>query len=243
MLIAIMRYEEDRRKKRRRQLGWKLLFKTALFGIPALLLFVLHGRFMGLGNLIGVLLGSVIVTVMVSRSQHNAAYLLAKHFEDVSIIGPLAEALEYRSRPVREAAAAALIRLLPRVQESDADLLTSEQRSNLHSALMNKNPELVLAVLNVFEVTGDATAIPNVQKLAAGLGVASENRRVLEAAQHTLLVLRQRAEAQRAPQTLLRAASVGTVGSEVLLRPAVGAGDTAGQVLLRPLSNGTEETY
>jgi hypothetical protein len=107
---------------------------------------------------------------------------------------------------------------------------------------MNKNPELVIAVLNVFEVTGDGTAMPNVQKLAAGLGVASGDRCVQETAQHTLLVLRQRVEAQRAPQILLRAASAEEVGSEVLLRPAVGAGDTAGQVLLRPINSGTEET-
>jgi hypothetical protein len=245
LLIAILRHEEHRRKSRRGELYLTLAVLPFWFGIPALLLYVRYGTWRGaammLSNLIVAWMVVAFVASIVTRAHTNAAYLLAKYFDDVSIIGPLAEALEYRSRPVREAATSALVRLLPRLQESDSDLLTSEQRTNLHRALMGKNPELVVAVLNALEVTGDGTAIPNVQKLASGLGVAGADKQIQARAQHILLVLRQRAEAQCAPQMLLRAASAGEVGTEVLLRPAAGAGDSQEQVLLRPVNNGTEE--
>jgi hypothetical protein len=248
LLISIMRHEEQRQRAKRRNLVWKLLFKIALLGVPTLFLFVVHGQLfmlnLMLGNIFGFLLGSTIVALITSRSQHNAACLLATHFDDVSIIGPMAEALEYRSRPAREAATAALLRLLPRLQEDSADLLTVEQRGNLHRALMGKNPRLVLAVLNTVQQIGDSKAMPNVQKLAAGLGIAGEDIGIQEAAQHTLLLLRQRIDARHAPATLLRASSVEAAGTEDLLRPATaGAADTQSALLLRAVSNATEETH
>ena len=195
---------------------------------------------MAIGNLtsvIPIMIGIGIYRQVVPRAHINAAYLLTKHFEDVSLIGPLAEALAYRSKSVREAAATALLCLLPRLQETDADLLTSSQFTHLHRALMSNNPELVLAILGAFEQIGGSQVMPNVQKLAAGLGTAGKEPRIREAAQQTLLRLNQRIESQRAPQILLRAASISDTGGEILLRPAVEATDTSEYVLLRPINN------
>lgn len=187
-------------------------------------------------------MGAVIVVLVVSRSQHQAAFLLAKHFDDISVVGPLTEALEYRNRAVREAAATSLIRLLPRLQATDTDLLTFAQRGNLHRALLRDNVELALAILSALEQVGDGRAIPNVQKLASGFGLAHQEKRVQESARQTLACLRQRVELQRAPQILLRAASASEVGAGTLLRPAAGVADTQEHVLLRPANVPVERT-
>jgi hypothetical protein len=201
LLIAIMRHEERQREDRRFVMYICLIGGLILFGVNLVVYFrygVGRGPYMALGNLIGVMttmIGFGIYTQVVPRAHINAAYLLAKHFEDVSIIGPLAEALAYRSKSVRAAAATALIRLLPRLKETDADLLTSAQRSHLHRALMGSKPELVLAILCAFEQVGDSQVMPNVQKLSSGVGAAGKEPRIRNAAQQTLLHLNRRIEA------------------------------------------------
>jgi hypothetical protein len=241
VLISIMRYEEQRRKSRREQMYIHTALYAVAFVMPALLFYLNNHAFwrfsMFLCGMSGGLVGNALLAMVVTRTHTNAAYLLAKHFDDVSIVGPLAEALEYRSKAVREAATAALIRLLPRLQPNDSDLLTSEQHNSLHRTLTGNNPELVLAVLVALGKIGDSGAIPNVEKLAAGLGVAAEDERIRDMAQQTLLVLRQRVELQRAPQTLLRAAS--EEGGE-LLRAATGSRGEEANELLRATSVGNE---
>jgi hypothetical protein len=237
VLVSIMRQEEQQRKSLRKQ-QYKIDAGILLFFVvAALCVYHIDDRWTGIYVLAGsttfVLSRVMVRSRRVNRTHTTAAYLLAKHFEDVSIVGPLAEALEYRSKRVREAATAALIRLLPRLQTTDSDLLNSEQRDSLHRALMGNSPELVLAVLGALDQVGDSRAIPNVEVLAAGLGVAAGDRRIRDMAQQTLLVLRQRVELQRAPQTLLRAAT--SEGGD-LLRTATGGGDPEATVLLRATS-------
>jgi hypothetical protein len=238
ILVSIMRHEEQQRKSRRRDVYSSLAWSPLFLGIPAIL--AGHGLdpiSVLVCTAISGLLGSVPFALVVTRAHTNAAYLLAKHFDDVSIVGPLAEALEYRSKRVREAATAALIRLLPLLQTSDSDLVNSEQRNCLHRALMGNSPELVVAVLGALGQIGDSRAIPNVERLAAGLGVAVEDERIRKMAQETVLLLRQRMELQRAPQTLLRAAS--EEGGE-LLRAATGSEGPEANVLLRATAVGND---
>ncbi|HZT42096.1 MAG TPA: hypothetical protein VFA07_07895 [Chthonomonadaceae bacterium] len=127
----------------------------------------------------------------------------------------------------------ALIRLLPRLQASDAHLLNVEQRKSLCRALNDKSSKLVLAILKAFEQVGDAEALPYVQKLAEGKGRARTEKRIQEAAQACLPFLSRLAEQTQARQTLLRAAGTSQAAEGALLRPASGAPTTDSSQLLR----------
>ena len=124
------------------------------------------------------------------RSYATACLMLAKHFEQISIVGPMAGALGFSGAPIREVAATALTRLLPLLREEHVDLFTPRQRNNLHRAILSNNPELVLASLGALSKMGDSRTLPNVQKLASGLGLAAKDSSIREAADRTLLILR-----------------------------------------------------
>ena len=76
----------------------------------------------------------------------------------------------------------------------------------------------MLAILGSLGQDGDSKVLPNIRKLASGPGVAASDIRVREAAQRTLLILRERIELQHAPEFLLRAASAPEQGTEAPLR-------------------------
>jgi hypothetical protein len=112
-----------------------------------------------------------------TRIQREAAQALAG-IEDLRAVGPLAEALEYRSpgsQPtIYPVITGALRRLLPRMQASDAHLLTEPQRSCLYRALLKGDAELVLAIVKALEQIGDGKALPYVEKLAEEPEVGTE---------------------------------------------------------------------
>ncbi len=110
-------------------------------------------------------IGLLGMSTMASRQQQIAAMALSQ-CDDVRAIGPLSEALEFQERDIRPLASRALIRLLPRLQASDASLLSAAQRSCLNRALTGSNVALTLAILKAWEQVGDTAAIPAVQNLA-----------------------------------------------------------------------------
>jgi hypothetical protein len=132
----------------------------------------------------------------------------------------------------------ALIRLLPRLQSTDACLLLQRQRKALNQFLQfNESyggadsyllPDLKIAVLRALEQVGDETVLPTVEKLAKSAG----NPTVRLAAQECLPFLQQRTEEARVQQTLLRASGPGA-SPEVLLRPTTHGVETDPQQLLR----------
>ena len=239
LLIAIMRHEVQQRNHRLAKL-YRVFAGTALLNIYTILIkYFVHGRLWM--HLIEATLGIVVLIpvlrlAIVSRVPTNTALLLVKHYDGVDIIGPMAEALEYRGADVREAVATALIRLLPLVKENDEVPLTASERSSLYRALMGDNPELVLAILGSLGLDGDSKVLPNIRKLASGLGTGASDIRVREAAQRTLELHKQLREAHLAPNTLLRAASTAPIGTDVLLRPALELLDMQADILLRPAS-------
>lgn len=168
------------------------------------------------------------------RIAHNLTF-----YNDIRAVGPLAEALEYRDVDLREQAKIALIRLLPRLQASDAVLFTTEQRNRLYRALNSPDVEFVLAILKALEQIGDAKALPYVEKLASGGDAANGEERVRRAAQACLPYLRERAE--RETPTLLRAASVVESAPNSLLRPAAAGNDAEPEQLLRASAGQTDE--
>ena len=136
----------------------------------------------------------------------------------------------YDTRPM-------LIKMLPRLQASDTNLITLRQRKLLY-AILSKNeripwynrywkPELKIAILRALEQIGDAKAVPVVEKVAR----TTRNAEVRQAAEECLLFLQQRAEQTRLEQTLLRASTPAT--SDMLLRPTVSTVTTEPQQLLR----------
>jgi hypothetical protein len=187
----------------------------------------------------------------------EAATLALMRFDDVRAVGPLVDALDFRV--VGALAATALIRLLPRLTVTDAELLSPAQRARLNKAMQRDNTDLTLAILKAYTRVGDATAVVEVQKLANIRGLKfriaskrimdhllgvrkndgdlpkSEMPRIAAAAEECLPFLRQSTEQRRIEQELLRAADGAAVSPDILLRsaaPSVSA--TPSDELLRP---------
>lgn len=180
--------------------------------------------------------------------------------EDVQYINNVIDAFGNEwSRPDK-AIVETLIKLLCRLQASDARFLTTSNRLVLNiilrsdvfllrnfgisSTASTQSPaysprnrlkledriRLVLAVVKAMEQVGDETAIAPVRHLTKSLW-----KPVREAAQECLPFLYQRANEQRASQGLLRPAD-NTATPDVLLRPAIETPDPPEQ-LLRATTN------
>ncbi len=162
----------------------------------------------------------------VTNRQKKATTKLAR-FDDVRAVGPLAEALEFQDATVRVEAEQALIRLLPRLQASDELLLTGPQRLRLNHVLEGKSPskrgELARAILLAWQQVGDSKALPIVERMVEGAGLARHDLTLVPFARECLPFLRVSAERLQASGELLRAASNAAATPE-LLRAAYGPG-------------------
>lgn len=233
-----------------------------------LLLFVTHGLMRGkwdwdmLTSMTG-MTGVIGIAAASSKTLKTAASELST-IEDLRAVGPLAESLQIEEKTVRTQVESALIRLLPRLQASDAYLLNTEQRACLNRVLQGKNDELIIAILRAYEQAGDETALPYVETLArkapdnsmpARIAETAETlsdtrmepktssllpANVAEAAQACLPSLRIRVEQQRASQTLLRGASANSVAPGILLRAAQASAEIHPEQLLRPARNNVD---
>ena len=136
----------------------------------------------------------------------------------------------------------ALIKLLPQLKASDANLTTPTALGYIYSCLRlngdgtfgKKCPtDLRIAALKALEQVGDARAIPLVERLTK-MRFGTQNRlRVKQAAIECLPMLRANCGEVEAARTLLRASHAEDARPETLLRPASGAEPTALQELLR----------
>lgn len=218
---------EARKRKRNTRLYIGLTVGMVLFMIVASALFDLDiGGFCGL-------FGAFSGLAAVSQMQKNAARALAK-FDDKRVVGPLAEALGFDDKGLRQEAERVLARLLPTLQASDASLLNDDQRKMLNRSLRGKNADLICAILQAYQQVGDEAALPHVERLANGEVATTKAKKVREAAQACLPFLRERAAQEQAAQTLLRPATAPGSPAEILLRPAQGAPEGDPSLLLRP---------
>jgi hypothetical protein len=194
--------------------------------------------------------GAIMAALAVSSAQKNATRALEGD-DDKRIVGVWALALDYDDEQLVALARRKLLQFLPQLNASDAPLLDEEQRGILYNAL-NKRPdkkdsnntELHQAILKALQQVGDERALPHVEKLAKGQGLAAAYPELKTAAEACLPFLKERVEQIRASQTLLRASSAfdaPSSGSEVLLRPALHAGTTPTQELLRAADTVTPE--
>ncbi len=159
------------------------------------------------------------------------------HSDDLRIIPPLIQA----SATVEISGTTAvmlLTRLLPRMRASDSQLLSSDDRTLLHTAIAKhaRNTEFVLAAISALQQVGEAPSIPTVQRLAERSGRGSADPSVREAARECLQFLQQRAAMSEANHTLLRASSQSAAPTDTLLRAIGGSTPTASSELLRTTS-------
>ena len=170
--------------------------------------------------------------------QSEAARQLAS-CDSVRAVGPLAEALEWPDEPLQRVASTALIRLLPRLKASEANLLNPKQRAILYKALRpmnaNRQSRLLCAILAALEQVGDKAAVPAVSRLESMLAVTAAQRSVRAAAKRCLPYLNANADNARSSQTLLRASSASEASSDTLLRPSTNQ-ETPPEQLLRASS-------
>jgi hypothetical protein len=161
---------------------------------------------------------------------------IANH-NDVTSVGPLAEALTWKNPAIQRAATKALIRLLPHLRASDVNLLNKHQRKCLYAALNGTNVDLTLALLRALEQIGDYRALPHVEALASGIGQTTRrDGRVQEAALACLPYLRMQAERARVSQILLRPSSMAELPTDALVRSA----DPPDRDLVRPAEGGPD---
>ena len=161
---------------------------------------------------------------------------------NVSAIPTLIDAItlnasqKYRVRVTR-----ALAALLPRLKASDANLLTSRHRYTLNLMLgscfqphlRGIDEEFTLAILKAYEQVGDAKAVPVVEKIANHNPRNAGQRRIQQAAEECLPLLRANLGEVASTQTLLRASTRQADAPAMLLRPAAAASLTPPAELLR----------
>ena len=161
-------------------------------------------------------------------------------------VGPLVESLEIVDES--DVTMALLVNVLPRLQSSDAHLLTPQHHRLLNRRLSGKyhlyhgsRLAFILATLKSYEQIGGMEDLPTVTRLAEGKGYAKQSINVRRAAQECLPYLRARSEVQELRQTLLRASNPAAANPATLLRPASAANVSDPAQMLRASGSETPE--
>ena len=226
-LLGILAEERRKSLKSRKNVKIILAVYTLFFCLLVLVAVVSHHNlsgFSGMGGFVTVIAGMYAV----SEKQRKGVQALAA-FEDVRAVPYLIAGLGYKDQKSQVTAANALRGLLPRLQASDAALLTPEHHALLNRALKSdlelEKPgpaRLRVAVLQALQQIGGVSSLPLVAEMAEGRGKAAGQPEVQSAAQECLPFLQLRAENQRLNHTLLRASDGNVTPVEMLLRPASG---------------------
>ena len=107
-------------------------------------------------------------------------------------IGPLFEALSWPNRRIRQIVRLKLLNLLPLLTESDALTLSHKHLSAIYAILDEpRDTDLKLAILKAIPLSGDANAIPVVEKLTTTRTVTLGGYRMRRAALVCLPLLRE----------------------------------------------------
>jgi hypothetical protein len=175
----------------------------------------------------------------------------AVSINDLRVVGLLIDMLLMSE--TKQPAMNALTRMLPRLQASDAALVSKSQRERLCRELSHngrrewfgqRHERFAVAILKAFEQIGDADALPVVQALAAA-NYDAVPAIVRSAARECLPALEARCADQQSRDTLLRPSEVAATGQNVLVRPAETSASEAPKQLLRPSASqrGVEERH
>jgi hypothetical protein len=186
-----------------------------------------------------------------SGKAYQATWELSE-LKDPRAVNVLAVAAISADKDTRDVASDGLMRVLPMVKVSDAELITDQGMEAMIALLGTGKTALLTVILKSFEQVGDERAIPAVERLANALippgdayalsraqwstwlrGTNAEREQVRDAAKECLPYLQARAEQKRSSSTLLRAAQEPEEVDQNLLRPAT-SGETPVEQLLRP---------
>jgi hypothetical protein len=118
----------------------------------------------------------------------------------VESIGPLAQKLFEPSVTVREAAAFALMQILPRLTDADCGSLDQHAINRLADALNHPNALLVFKILEALEKVGTGSALPAVERLSR----EGKTRQLQETARRVSIVLEERQRREREARHLMR---------------------------------------
>lgn len=172
------------------------------------------------------------------KARRQSARQVLDAWEDASAIEPICDSLAPTATRyfVPELQESLLVRLLPRLTESDRSLLLSRSRASLYGILQIENArqhgDLLIEILGAIERTGDTRAIPYVRALASAAVTTRKGQRVRSAAETCLPALKQRQLAEREGSILVRAAD-SPQAADRLLRPSGTSEDT----LLQPVKS------
>jgi hypothetical protein len=163
---------------------------------------------------------------------------ILKALEDRRTLNVLVGALSTSTSDVKPEIEAALLRLLPRVQSEEADLLDLSARQHLYRILLgnqNHRQDYHLAIIKMAEVIQDVEAIPTLKKITSrNLRSASVNIPIYLAAEACLKKLEARWAEVKDEKTLMRASSNNAEEAANLLRAASGVPEVRADSLLRP---------
>jgi hypothetical protein len=156
--------------------------------------------------------------------------------DDVRAVGPLAEALSIPDVNSRVPLFRALLKLLPRLEPRDAEMLNEQQRLALRKILNAWDPEtesaIMLVLIKALTTIQDVPSLPTMEALAKRSPRTANRRMVVEAAASSAAILREAKLRMETPQTLLRASTESTAPAQ-LLRAAHPGPDTQVEQLLR----------
>ena len=233
-LLAMLAEERKKTLKRRRAAKIFLslylsLFVVMLIGTLTRGLHGVGGIFNGFGSFTGMIVGMYAAT----NTQKKGVQALAE-FEDIRAAPRLIEMLEYNDNALKTDAATLMVNLLPKLQASDAPMLTPEHHAILNRLLAGKvtlagkdkalvatsTAQLLTAILTALQQVGTESSLPVVTELDEGKGRAKQFPEVQVAARECLPFLQSRVENQRQTQTLLRASDGNRTPADMLLRAA-----------------------
>lgn len=186
---------------------------------------------------VSLLLG-IIASSQILKVRPESVSLLSEAWDPRSV-GVLALATKEGDADLKKISRSALLRLLPRVQASDAGFIDREQMSALGSLLEQASKKtdvaMQLSLLQSFVQIGNETLFSTVERRTR-----SRNAQVRELAEQCLPALHARVSEMRRNATLLRAANLSgnDASPQTLLRPAT-PGETnliPPEQLLRPAS-------
>ncbi len=178
----------------------------------------------------------------ISKHEQDAVWSLAA-FNDPRATGVLLDVLTDRhlGRWTSNHVYAALVRIMPRLNSSSVSEFTDKRRSTLDFLLrmeiisQGEYPRsVVMSILDGYSRAGVTGGIPAVEKLASQETENDEEKQVIEAACRCLAALREREQAERNVNTLLRLADAPAPPIDTLMRPATIGQDNQTKGLLRP---------
>ncbi len=143
-----------------------LILMTVICGVMGL---IDNGWFFVIGIFTFPLI-TCVTLIAINRKERRDIEALAK-YDDIRAVGGLLDGVNFGNRRLKRSVHRSLEQLLPKLAETDADLLSTGQREALNMLIYDKSPELAMAALQAIQRVGDGTALPYLTAMAVGKGI------------------------------------------------------------------------